>query len=229
MKTIAFVAVLAVMLVASVAAANVKWEQLPGNDPALPSQDDPCQGWTGEAADDFYCTDGAPISTVEWWGIHVPPACAAPASFMIRFYADVPADPPIEPWSRPGGLLYEEECSVFTEVWEDEYQQYHYTQDLQVPFYQIAGQIYWISIQAIVCMPDVGWAWCECDPTYYWNDEAVWRSQNPDPNWFFPNWTPVSVYTGGVYYIELAFRLSSQEQPAPVEETHWGIIKALYR
>ena len=231
MRAMGFVMVLGLVLVASIAGAQLpKWCQFPGEDPALQSQYDTCDGWTGEAADDFLCEDGSEITTIEWWGIHVPPECGTPVSFIIRFYGDIPDPDPSNPdtWSQPGDPLYEEECLSFTEVWDEQYQQYRYAQELPLPFQQEIGTVYWISIQAVVCAPAQGWAWCECDPFYYWNDEAVWRSQNPDPNWFFPNWTPPSVYTGGVYYMELAFCLWSGPG-APVKESSWGNIKALYR
>jgi len=231
MRTMGMVMAFALVFVAGVAVAEVKWEQLPIDGIALWSQYDQCEAWTAEAADDFECYDGTIITAVEWWGIHVPAVGATPTSFMIRFYSDIPDPDPADPadWSQPGDLLYEEECLFFTEDWEEQYQQYHYSQELPQPFEQVAGTIYWISVQAIVCMPDLGWAWCECDPVYHWNDEAVWRSENPDPNWYFPNWTPVSVYTAGAYdRADLSFRLIS-EPGSPVEESSWGNIKALFR
>ncbi len=233
MRPMGFVMVLALVLVSSAAVAQVpKWCQLPGEDPSLWSQLDQCQNWTALAADDFFCDDGSPINRVEWWGIHVPPECGTPQTFIIRFYSDVPADPanPDQPWSHPGDIILEQECFSATEVWDEEYQQYHYSQELPQWFYQEVGTVYWFSVQAEVCMPDQGWGWCECDPSYYWNDEAVWTSQNPDPYWFFPTWTPPSVFTGDpdYYYMELAFCLFS-ELGSPVEDSSWGNIKALYR
>ena len=96
------------------------------------------------------------------------------------------------------------------------------------PFEQSPGTTYWVSIQATVCTPDVGWAWLECAPDYYWNSEAVWTSDNPDPAWYVPVWTPPSVFTEGVYYTELSFRLIT-EPATPAEAASWGRVKALYR
>lgn len=231
MRTLGLMMALALVFVTNGAMAELTWEQLPGGDPALWSAYDICGEWIALAADDFLCEDGLPITAVEWWGKHVLPTCPTPQSFVVRFFTDVPDPNPDDPsdWSHPGDLLYEEEYSSFTEVSEPEYQGYHYYLDLTDPFQQVADTVYWISIEAIVCTPDVGWAWLGCDQAYYWNDEAVWRSENPDPNWYFPVWTPPSVYTADPYYhMELAFRLIS-DAPVPVERRSWGGIKALLR
>ena len=231
MKKMGIMMAFALVLMASVAVAEVKWEQLPGGDPALWSAYDMCDEWTALAADDFLCEDGVAITAIEWWGKHVLPTCPTPQSFVIRFYTDVPDPNPDDPsdWSRPGDLLYEEEYLSFTEVSEPEYQGYHYYLALTTPFQQVADTVYWMSIEAKVCSPDIGWAWLGCEPAYYWNDEAVWTSENQAPGWYFPDWTPPSVYTNDPYYhMELAFRLISNS-PTPVEDWGWGGIKAQFR
>lgn len=239
MRSMRLVVVFALVLVAGAAAGQqVKWEQLPMDGIALWSQLDECvENWTAEAADDFLCEDGSEITWVEWWGFDVPDECTEGTSFLIRFYNDVPDPDPSDPstWSHPGDLLYEDECLYYTKVWEEEVQQYHYYQELPQSFLQVAGSIYWISIQARVCYPDCGWGWCECDDAEWWNDEAVWRSQHlGDPNapeWDVPEWTPVSVFTGGAPpydHAELSFRPLSGSA-SPIQESSWGNVKALFR
>jgi len=197
------VATVALVLIASAALAEVKWEQYP--DPGgsqWMSQLDVCQnGWTAEMADDFLCEDGFPITAVEWWGTAAGMG-NLPDHYLIKFYSDVPAGTGGIAWSRPGDLLYEEECWDFTAVWDEDLNQFRFSQDLAVPFCQELGTIYWFSVVGVVCSnDDVGAAWCSS--TFpQWNDLAVIRTDI----WGYPEWTALSHYYGG-YNVELSFVL----------------------
>jgi hypothetical protein len=235
--------VLAVVLVASVAFAaptaigpasngtgvfeyeptrDIKWEQLPlvgGTAPAAQYAYD--YPFYAECADDFECIDGTPITAVEWWGSYWNPGyVVSPDYFTIRFYDNVPAPP----FSQPGDLVYEELCYDYTEEYDAYYDQYHYFCDLAVPFDQMAGMIYWVSVQpALPFLTGSQWGWCECDPIYYWMDEGVGEFDVLG----IPRWTPFSdpIYIGA--YIELAFVLHGPA--SPVENTSWGGIKAMFK
>jgi hypothetical protein len=170
-----------------------------------------------EAADDFLWNSAGCVIQLEWWGRYqgtpVPPI-----GFVVTFYSDVPGPP----FSRPGTQLYTTIVTDYHEQYDDEYDQYHYYHVFwDDPFYPTPGAIHWVSIQA--GLPDVcTWGWCECDPAYYWNDEAVWDS----PFSGVARWTPMSEVYGR--HIELAF-IIHDDLLVPVEETSWGGVKALFR
>jgi hypothetical protein len=105
-----------------------------------------------------------------------------------------------EPFSHPGELLYEHECHVYNEEYDPDSGQYHYFQDFEGHlFEQIAGTIYWVSIQAVLVFPPQ-WGWCESADL--WNDEGVVKSVYP---FGLPDWTPLSEPLG--YPVEFAFIL----------------------
>jgi hypothetical protein len=195
----------------------IKWQQLPlldGN--GISSEWRTYDDWLTESADDFYCEGGHPIVAVEWWGIERDDP--AITHFMVRFYSDVPAPP----FSHPGDLLYEQAVYDWTEepvarVDVD----YHYSAELPVAFEQVAGNIYWISIQAVHTEDARQWFWKECIPDDYWNDEGVIRA----PGAGIPDWTPISDAIGS--HMELAFVLYADVM-SPVNETTWGSIKAMF-
>ena len=199
--------------------AVLKWAQLPDlAGEFLASQYAADYPFDARSADDFYCEDGDPIIAIEWWGDYWNPGEPPYADyFVIRFYSDVPGPP----YSRPGDLRYEEECLVYAE--DPDGGGYHYVQELAVPFEQEAGEIYWISIQAVHLFFAGGqWGWFECLADDYWNDEAVLVF----PELGIPEWSPMTLVTGE--YHELAFVLYGQVF-SPVEATTWSGVKAMFR
>ncbi len=194
----------------------LKWSQLPDIEgTAIASHYRTSDDFWVESADDFYCDDGAPIVSIEWWGMDM--TSAGVTSFVIRFYSDVPAPP----FSHPGDLLYEGVISSWTAELVPGSSYYHYAADLPVSFHQVADNVYWISIQAIHDA-DGGWFWMQCLESDYWNDEGTLRS---DPAGF-PDWTPISQAAG--IYMQLSFVLYADVN-GPVEDTSWGHIKAMFR
>lgn len=195
---------------------DIKWAQLPpvgGN--VVSSQYDYLYPFYSESADDFGCDEDGQILSVEWWGNYWNGSPAPPEYFMIRFYSDDPGGP----YSHPHQLLFEEACYDFNEELDLVLNDYHYFAELATPFVQACGNIYWVSVQAVMLFSPQ-WGWLECDPMYYWNDEAVMDFALLG----IPRWTPMSHF--GSYY-ELAFVLHGEF--TPVEECGWGKIKALYR
>jgi hypothetical protein len=169
-----------------------------------------------EAADDFLWNSAGCVIELEWWGQYQGTP-APPAGFAVSFYSDVPGPP----FSHPGTRLYTTTVTDYHEQYDDEYDQYYYYHVFwNNPFYPTPGAIHWVSIQAV--LDSSTWGWCECDPAYYWNDEAVWDS----PFDGVPRWTPMSDVYGR--HIELAF-IIHDDLATPVEDTGWGAIKALYR
>ena len=77
-----------------------KWSQLPDTEGTLcSSYYNFDQSTLYQCADDFYCTDGSPIVSVEWWGVDMAWQIQY---FKIWFYADVPG----LPFAHPGACLY---------------------------------------------------------------------------------------------------------------------------
>jgi hypothetical protein len=198
---------------------EIKWEQYPADEWAILAQHSPTLGQLGEVADDFLCDDPDPIRAIEWWGYYSWEENPTGEYFMIRFYAMAAGA------VLPGSLLYEEPCYVFTKeivpdpIWDHFFR---YTQNLTVPFAQVPGTTYWISIQQISDFGDLNWYWMGCHPDYWWGSEHAFRSAHLG----FPNWTPSTLAHG--VPVEMAFVLYD-EIVSPVEARSWSSIKAMYR
>jgi hypothetical protein len=103
-------------------------------------------------------------------------------------------------YSHPGNLLYEKTCYGYAEYYDMNFDQYQYFVDLGPDFFEQApGNIYWISVQAVLVFPPQ-WGWCESID--YWMDEGVVRSVYP---FGLPDWTPLSEPLGEP--VEFAFVL----------------------
>jgi len=174
-------------------------------------------------ADDWLCQSPRPVLDVHWWGSYwypgagnytyysdgkqnVPqPLKGAITSFTISFWTDVPVGPKVI-FSHPGQVLASYTITNFNETWygpcaytnfpglvEDVYQYYTL---LPVPFEQIPGTIYWLSIQSNFPTASQQWGWHQSET--HWNDFAV-------QNWRGSGWYPPC---GGV---DMAFQLSVPE------------------
>ena len=171
--------------------------------PQLPDED----GWDVNAtqpmilADDFTCMQSGPITDVHFWGGWKNDIEGQIISFVLSFHADIPADPPQIPYSRPGSILWEREVSAFEvnqfdppsmEGWynpatgeeiggsQAHYWQYDICFDPEDPelFHQDSGVIYWLNISAVVADPqNTNWGWKSTQD--HWNDDAcgtIWAS-----------------------------------------------------
>lgn len=193
-----------------------KWTQLPEvGGIGVSSEQITGLGAVSESAEDFFCSDGAPIVAVEWWGVDWTTENID--YFIVRFYSDVPGPR----FSHPGVLLYEEECHAFTfELVTGQFDQYYYHAELPSAFVQESGNTYWISIQAV--HPDQQWFWLECASGYFWNGAGVFRSEY----FGFPDWVTVSEATGACR--EFSFVLYADVM-SPVEAVTWSGIKEMFR
>jgi len=115
-------------------------------------------------ADDWRCLDGLPVTDVHWWGTYLKGAPTGTLAFEISIHADIPQDACCP--SHPGELLHSEigfvgstvEEAIFADGPEGDIYQYNY--DLEVPFAQVRGEVYWLNIIAIVpSSDDVVWGW----------------------------------------------------------------------
>jgi hypothetical protein len=113
---------------------------------------------------------------------------------VLSIHADIPADPPSVPYSRPGQTLWEFYAEEFDftpvdpptmEGWYDPatgevflndhtaYWQYNICLPEEFWFWQDSGTIYWVNISAIVADPQTTtWGWKSTQD--HWNDDAVW-------------------------------------------------------
>ncbi|MFH2036296.1 MAG: thrombospondin type 3 repeat-containing protein [Candidatus Zixiibacteriota bacterium] len=167
--------------------------------PQLPDE----EGWNVNAsyplvlADDWMCSETGPVNEIHFWGSWREGNTGEIAGFMIRIYSDIPADPPMIEYSRPGALLWERFVEwpdiiarsivpdpPLAEGWYDpmtgiwvypdhyEYWQYNLMNIIE-PFIQEQGNIYWLSISAQVIenvsLPVWGWK----SSLNHWNDDAV--------------------------------------------------------
>jgi len=173
----------------------------PGDDhkmhyPQLPDE----TGWAVNAtqplvlADDFRCMQTGLIKDVHWWGAWMQGIEGEVLSFVLSLRADIPADPPSIPYSRPGITLWEVEIPGMPgtpvdpstmEGWYDPaqgliipddhqaYFQYDVCLDEQYWFHQDSNTIYWLNITAIVEDPGATqWGWKSTQD--HWNDDAVY-------------------------------------------------------
>jgi hypothetical protein len=125
------------------------------------------------------------------------------SSFIIRFWSDVPdPDGTGSLFSHPGSMLWQGEVNAFNvvpidpptlEAWfdpskdpdvvvpndHDAYFQYNLdlTQLPQLPFIQTVGQVYWISVSAIVQPGTLPYEWGWKSTIDHFNDDAVWAME----------------------------------------------------
>ncbi len=219
-----------------------KWEQPPKkadpnnifygwNEPSIHNSD-----WQ-IAADDWFCDTNLPVTHVVWWGSFLgwksPDAdWLMPKSFHIAIWKDVQANPPDEPWSHPGTVIYEADVDTYTWDWVGwDYDPrafelgdppfetcFRFKTKLPTPFYQDPSQdnIYWISIAADYTggqMPEYVWGWKTRprNPDSLAPDDAV-RIFNPTSALFGEDYVdgePIEWPDGKSW--DLAFKLVYQE------------------
>jgi hypothetical protein len=168
----------------------------------------------------YYVSDNFPDPTI--------PGNTSPGilqGFNIEFYTDVPAGvDPAAPWSHPGTLLYDESVAISSvaevlygtvvhvggqmeNVWQ-------YNVDLLHPFFQDAGTIYWLKIQAVHSDESIQWGWHEAESL--WHDNAVQMGYGRPGMW--------EILTNK----DMAFELSVPE-PATLALLGAGMIGILIR
>jgi len=201
----------------------VKWSQLPdmvggldySSETKVPSI----------VAADFLCEDGRPISDVHFWGsywqtgIPTPPDGSpnsngflnAPAGgiekFVLKWWSDVPVGQTV-PFSHPGDLLATVEAIAYNEVFYGattagkEVWQYDVYLASNEWFEQQQGQIYWLSIEAVMANPDKQWGWHESKD--HWNDDATQIYKG----------SPWYELVNNTYSVDMAFELTTVPEPS---------------
>jgi hypothetical protein len=155
-------------------------------------------------ADDWLCTASGPVLDIHFWGSWKQGLTGQITSFTINIYSDDPVGPggsdPVNTYSKPDLRLWEFDFDDFGVVpvdppsmqgWYDpsigqwnhpdhqNFFQYNIV-DIQNPFPQVAGEIYWLGISANVLGGQ--WGWKTADVNQYpapftgqhFMDDAVW-------------------------------------------------------
>jgi hypothetical protein len=190
-------------------------------------------------ADDFV-SDGRPISDIHWWGSYIDwatqdpvpprPPPIRPLGFRLRWYTDVPAGVD-EKWSHPGDLILQTFCPIgqanetyygtVDQFWKGEpyYEhEYQYYCDLEDPWPEREGEIYWLEIVAVFGSADASqpeflpWGWKSTSPEEHWNDAAV-ISDPGTMGWQEVLWYPRHPAEGQP--VDLAFELTTKQFLAP--------------
>jgi len=169
-------------------------------------------------ADDWICSETGWVKDIHFWGdwqvagwfkdIHLSGdwqdrAEGELSGFAVSIFADIPAELPEIPYSRPGELLwefytddfgyfdydpslgalfYDPSTGVTTPQSDGQfYKQYDIYLDTIDWFWQNAGAVYWLSVHPVITNPDgVRWGW---KGSYiHWNDNAVWTLES-ELNW----------------------------------------------
>jgi len=165
--------------------------------PQLPND----AGWDVNAtaptvlADDWQCSETGLIKEIHFWGSWRNGIEGRILYFVLSVHADIPADPPQFPYSRPGETLWEREVTEFTETpidppslegWYDPsineiipsdhgaYFQYDICFDNENDWIkQAQGVVYWLNISAVIEDPQTTrWGWKST--LDHFNDDAVW-------------------------------------------------------
>jgi hypothetical protein len=123
-----------------------------------------------------------PYRHSDGWGDPSPNPPGIVTGFNITFYQDVPAGTSVPPWSHPGAQAGTVYAAYLASIKVTEYgvinrasstqKVFQYDVILDSPFKPTAGNIYWLSIQAVDDNKEpVQWGWQES--VDHWNDNAV--------------------------------------------------------
>lgn len=220
--------------------ATAEWYPEDGHKMHFPQLPD-TTGWDVDAymdetilADDWMCSASGPISEIYFWGSWFNGETGAIDSFKIQILADIPADPPSLPYSRPGAVLWEitleswqlEMYSHWASTMEGYYlpgmgafydnnhnEYWSYSVNLldwlieDELFVQYEGTVYWLSIQAFVNPYSSGGLWGWKTTQDRWNDCAVYRN-------YWVEWTNMFEPPAFIDSLNLAFVINGEPQYA---------------
>lgn len=184
-------------------------------------------------ADDFKCYSTGPITDMTFWGSWLNDV-VSPVALQIGFWSDVPATPntPSHPGDElasfvsgyiTGSLYYTYPTGTTEPWWNPNYpnsgpmsgtdtQVWQYDLVFNNPFIQTAGNIYWVSIEALPQNPDAYLGW---KTSYTQNlDNAAWNMTDAngdltgDWNEVIPPYYPYNTSR------DMAFELSTTPEPS---------------
>lgn len=197
-------------------------------------------------ADDWQCPESGPVKDIHFWGSWKEDEEVPIIDIHLSIHADVPAGSDPDPdiwWSHPGEELWSLDTTAFTvagpfngeqgwynpntEEWNypDHYNYYQYNiVDIEDPFWQEEGKIYWLDIQVTVpYMADGGqaeWGWkTSLD---HWGDDAVYSDSGEGP--WYPLYDPTYEYPNT---LDLAFVITPE--PATIALLGLGSLALIHR
>ncbi|MCP4705615.1 MAG: hypothetical protein GY865_13530 [candidate division Zixibacteria bacterium] len=190
-RKLLFISIGLILLTAS--GVMAQWDNHKMHFPQLPDEN----GWGISRlperilADDWQCSESGPVRDLHFWGKWFAGFEGTIDHFDITIYADIPADPPLIPFSRPGEILWEYDAfefattsipqtspggwynpitgEVLSDIQQDYYQYDIYFDDQQTWFEQVEGTIYWIEVFPAADLS--GWGWLSS--INHWNDNAI--------------------------------------------------------
>jgi len=185
-------------------------------------------------ADDWLCMQTGYVTDIHFWGSWLNDLVGNISAFTVTIFSDIPANLTTIPFSRPGGILwrqtfiqddwvtagpesglqgwYDPYQGTFLEEDHIQYWQYN-IENIEEPFYQEEGTIYWLSVSARVdtANPQPYWGWKSSD--YHWNDEAVYSMQNVSSVINANNW--INLTEPPLFKSPLDFSFVINGEPAP--------------
>ena len=213
---------------------DIKWDQPPVWEPGgqyiFGWDEKSVRGSDQIVADDWMCTDMSPVSDVHWWGSYVgwegtsAPA-NAPQSFFVSIWTDVPANPPLEPFSHPGTLKKQWQVSrgMTQETWagtdwhpEHQWETcfgYTFTIPEADWFRQEApNTIYWLSISAKYQTQPTQYPWGWKTREHFFQDDAVriFSPTAPVSGSVWGNGQDIKDHAGNSW--DCAFRITTQRE-----------------
>ncbi|MFZ5981657.1 MAG: thrombospondin type 3 repeat-containing protein [Candidatus Zixiibacteriota bacterium] len=219
------------------------WVPADGHKMHWPQEPD-TTGWDVNAtaplvlADDWMCSETGYVTDIHFWGSWMEGYTGVITSFILSIHADIPANPPDNPFSKPANPpLWQMEIpfsmvipqvlvSGTLEGWYDpsqglvlpdnhiEYWQYNIFLDQYFPeqelFWQEEGTIYWLNISAIVepGVPQPFWGW-KTSRSVHFNDDAVWAFLD------LPEWMELRDPLDPAISLDLAFVITGHGGTTP--------------
>jgi hypothetical protein len=178
-------------------------------------------------ADDWFCSDGLPVTDVHWWGSYLTDFNAVDG-FRISIHADIPAEATGLP-SRPGRLLrsytfaFGDVNQTFYDFDNNDNVVYQYFVDLtDTPlgaFPQEEGTIYWLDIEAVKAnqfSPYWGWHTATLGPNLEHRlDDAVIMFGYDPATGTYPEFGEVA-FLDGTISLDMAFELTTVPEPSTI-------------
>ena len=152
-------------------------------------------------ADDWVALSGDPVTTIRWWGSYpgwketvsasVPSPRVNPRAFLLswREYEESPSP-------HPGNVIVEEYCRSYRESWEQSVEkwddpgkwehEYFYEGILQMPWKPVAGEKYFLNIQAVFTTDTTHLAWGWLGSAKQTDTAAMQRP--PRSDWYSLAW-----------------------------------------
>ncbi|MHC4866422.1 MAG: DUF7901 domain-containing protein [Planctomycetota bacterium] len=164
-----FLLICSIALSMASAAVLGDWDQGDGHKmhyPQLPKQGGFDVAFNqGRLADDWECSETGPVTDIHFWVSWYRDDLLPIDGFSVRIWSDNPMG--INGWSEPNELLWERD------FYAGDWQQINIV-DIDPPFDQNEGEIYWLEIDMWGTRPSCGWK--ESGAQHFRDDAVFWDS-----------------------------------------------------